>query len=90
MSPVVIPKAVVDEGCQPWRLSLVGKFLGRASSLEKVHHGLSEMWRLQTHWEFSPMAYGYFIFRFTSQSNLDTVLSDGPWVLDDVVLTLGQ
>ena len=87
---IIIPRTIVDYGCQPWKLSLVGKFLGRSISLDKVHLGLSALWNPQSDWEIFAMAYGYFIFRFTSPSDLDWILFDGPCVLDDVVLALGH
>ena len=90
LNPIVILRAIVDEGCQPWKLSLVGKFLGRSISLDKVHLGLSVLWNLQSDWEIFLMAYGYFISHFTSPSDLDRVLFDGPWVLDNVALALGH
>ena len=35
------------------------------------------------------MSHGYFIFHFTNYAELDPVLLDGPWALDDAVLALG-
>ena len=35
------------------------------------------------------MSHGYFIFRFTNAKDLDRVLLDGLWSLDDAMLALG-
>jgi len=67
----------------------VGKFLGRPISLN--HDGLSSLWNLHGDWEIFPMSsYGYFIFRFTNPEDLEHVLLDGPWILDNAVLALGH
>ena len=34
------------------------------------------------------MNYGFFLFRFTSASDRDEVLNDGPYVVDDATLAL--
>ena len=69
---------------------MVYKFLGRPLSLGKVHDGLSSLWNPQEEWEIFPMSHGYFFFRFTSTSDLDRVLLEGPWALDDAVFALGR
>lgn len=35
------------------------------------------------------MNHGFFVFRFTSVSDRDKVLLEGPWVLDDAILAVG-
>ena len=68
---------MIDEGKQPWQNFLVGKFLGRRISLDKVQVSLSSLWHPQYGWEIFLMSYGYFIFRFSNSADLDRVLLDG-------------
>jgi len=75
---------------QPWENSLVGRFHGCPISLKKVHVGLSSGWTPQGKWEIFPMPFGYFIFRFTNNEDVDHVLLDGHWALDDAVLVLAR
>ena len=50
-TPVVIFQTIVDEGCQPWKLSLIGKFLRRPFATVRVFGGLSALWNPQGEWE---------------------------------------
>ena len=75
---VHIPKTLLDEGSRPWKQSLMGKFLGRPLSVDKVFKGLSALWQTQGEWEIFPMSYGFFIFHFTRAADINRVLHDGP------------
>ena len=66
-----------------------GKFLGRPLSFDKVFEGLCSLWQTQDEWEIFPMSYGSFIFHFIDAVDIDRVLCDCPWSLDEVVLALG-
>ena len=85
---MVILTAVLDEGQWPWENSLVGRFLGRPISLKKTRNGLSSLWHPQGDWEIFPISFGYFIFKFTNKEDVDRVLLDGPWSLDNDVRAL--
>ena len=86
---VHIPKAFIPDGSLSWSCSLVGKFLGRCPPAEIVSRRLGTLWSLQGEWELFPMNHGFFVFHFTSSSNRDRVLLEGPWVLDVAVLFVG-
>ena len=75
---VRIPKAFVVDGSLSWSCSLVGKFLGRSLPAENVSQGLGSLWSLQGEWELFLMNHGFFVFQFTSYSDRDRVLLEGP------------
>ena len=58
-------------------------------SFDKVQEGLASLWHPQNDWEIFPMSFGFFVFRYTTE-DMDHVLFDGPWTLDDAVLISGS
>jgi len=75
---VIIPPHVIEEGSKPWRLALVGKFLGHSVGLDKGHQGFHSLRTTQHDLEIFPMTNGFFIFLFTDAADCDRVLMDGP------------
>ena len=69
-------------------VSLIDKFLGRSLSIDKVTSSLTTKWSLENDWKIIPMNYGFSLFHFTSASDHDKVLNDGPYVIDDAPLCL--
>ena len=59
-------------------VSLIDKFLGRSLSIDKVTSSFTSKWSLENDWKIIPMNYEFSLFHFTSASDHDKVLNDGP------------
>lgn len=79
---------MVEEGFQPWNLTLIGKFLGWSPSVDRVHQSPVAKWALDAEVEIIPINYGFFYFRFSNPKDRDSVLFGGPWIVDDSTLGL--
>ncbi|XP_059075363.1 uncharacterized protein LOC131875298 [Cryptomeria japonica] len=76
---VEVLDVLVNSAIAELSLSLFGKFQAFCPPLDLVKKCVATRWKLKGSVTSSAMANGFFLFSFINQSNMATILTDGPW-----------
>ena len=71
-----------------WSRAIIVKPVGRLVGFAYLKSKLSQMWRPLARMDCVDLGYGFFLVRFFSKEDLDSVLMKGPWFLGDHFLSL--
>nr|XP_023881747.1 uncharacterized protein LOC111994121 [Quercus suber]POE73883.1 uncharacterized protein CFP56_42300 [Quercus suber] len=72
----------------PWSKSIIVKLVGRTNSLIFMRTKLNQMWRSTNRMDCVDLGMGFFLVRFYSKEDLDSVLMKGPWFIGDQFLSI--
>ena len=72
----------------PWSKSIIVKLVGRTNSLLYMRTKLNQMWRPASRMDCVDIGFGFFLVRFFSKEDLDSVLMRGPWFIGDQFLSI--
>lgn len=67
----------------PWSKFIIVKLVGRTNSLIYMQTKLNQMWRPTSRMDCVDLIFGFFLVRFLSKEDLDSVLMKGPWFIGD-------
>lgn len=66
---------------RPWRKALRIKLLGKTVSYKLLSQRISDLWRAEGRLEITDLEDGFYIVRFTRESDYEVALMNGPWVI---------
>ncbi|KAL0016620.1 hypothetical protein SO802_003689 [Lithocarpus litseifolius] len=72
----------------PWSKAIIVKLVGRSVGFPYLKSKLSQMWRPSARMDCVDLGYGFFLVRFFSKEDLDSVLMKGPWFIGDHFLSI--
>ncbi|PKU78977.1 RNA exonuclease 1 [Dendrobium catenatum] len=71
----------LSEGKDIWNSALIGYSLGPRPYYERLLKAMQKLWPLKGSMSLLSLADGFFLLKFTSSEDLESVLSGGPWFL---------
>ena len=71
-----------------WSKFIIVKLVGRTNSLIYMQTKLNQMWRPTSRMDCVDLIFGFFLVRFLSKEDLDSVLMKGPWFIGDQFLSI--
>lgn len=87
--PVVkLTKERYLEMCKPWRQALVIKLMGRDIGFVALQERLTKMWKTKCPITWTDVGKDFYVLRFTNQTDYETVLLGGPWLVARHYLTV--
>ncbi|KAJ0984231.1 hypothetical protein J5N97_002587 [Dioscorea zingiberensis] len=63
-----------------------GKFLGRAPPLGVAREALTRLWGHLGEFSVADMLNGFFLIRYSTSEMMETILTEGPWTVNGMVL----
>nr|POE75443.1 hypothetical protein CFP56_50698 [Quercus suber] len=72
----------------PWSRAIIVKLVGRSVGFTYLKSKLSQLWRPSARMDFVDLSYGFFLVRFFSKEDLDSILMKGPWFIGDHFLSI--
>ncbi|XP_055960811.1 uncharacterized protein LOC130015168 [Mercurialis annua] len=72
---------VQDELSKPWLKTVVIKLLGRPIGYKNLCNRLENIWKFSRGFDVIDLENDYFLVRFWSGSDVEAVLTGGPWVI---------
>nr|POE89018.1 hypothetical protein CFP56_47319 [Quercus suber] len=72
----------------PWSRAIIVKLVGRSVGFTYLQSKLSQLWRPSARMDCVDLGYGFFLVRFFSKEDLDSVLMKGPWFIGDHFLSI--
>ncbi|WOL06788.1 hypothetical protein Cni_G15522 [Canna indica] len=88
MDVVQIEEELMQVSRSQWINCLYGKFFGKTPPLSLIQNIMPKIWIIKHSLHVIDLASGYFCFKFTSNEDLNLVLSNGPWFLNGKVLLI--
>ncbi|XP_072951786.1 uncharacterized protein [Typha angustifolia] len=85
---LIIDPKIMEESRAEWNNTLFGKFLGKVFSLHLVRSELLRQWGLAGLVFIANKYEGFFLFRFSCEEDMITILMEGPWLVRGSVLNL--
>nr|CAD1827037.1 unnamed protein product [Ananas comosus var. bracteatus] len=85
---VVIDPIELQESINEWHFSLIGKFLTRPPPLHIIKNVLSTIWPTDGNLDIIDLPSGFFLFKFSSEKAMLSILSDSPWTVRGLPLNL--
>ncbi|XP_059068499.1 uncharacterized protein LOC131859004 [Cryptomeria japonica] len=79
---------IIDLNILLMALSLVGKFMGPRPNIETIRDLSKKKWKLNGQVNIYVMSKGFFVFSFSCEKDISTVLAGGPWVIGKSSLAL--
>ncbi|KAL5770133.1 hypothetical protein ACOSP7_014287 [Xanthoceras sorbifolium] len=73
---------------KPWANALILKNMGRSNTLNFMLLKLKQKWSLIGQWQLTDLEECYFIARFQFRADIETVLTEGPWVISNQYLAV--
>lgn len=87
---VQLVQTEVEEQCQKWKSALIGYVIGGNPSFKKMLKYMYGVWNFV----ITPQVFlhndGYFIFRFMSEADKETLLQNGPYTFNNRPMILKQ
>ncbi|KAL5832770.1 hypothetical protein ACOSQ3_016444 [Xanthoceras sorbifolium] len=83
-----ISESVEKQLWKPWESALFLKNMGRSHTLKFMQAKLTQKWPLVGQWQLTDMEDGFFVARFQLKTDLDMVLTGGPWVINNQYLVV--
>nr|POE89475.1 uncharacterized protein CFP56_65842 [Quercus suber] len=71
-----------------WSKAVIVKLVGRSVSFSYMQSKLNLIWKPEGRMDVVDLSYGFFLVRFFSKEDLNSVLKRGPWFLGDHFLSL--
>ncbi|XP_020685357.2 uncharacterized protein LOC110101699 [Dendrobium catenatum] len=71
----------LSEGKSIWTSTLIGYSLGPRPYYERLLKAMLNLWKLKGSMKLLSLADGFFLLKFSTEEDLDSVLSGGPWFL---------
>nr|POE73837.1 hypothetical protein CFP56_26815 [Quercus suber] len=71
-----------------WCKAIIVKLVGRSVSFSYMQNKLNQLWKPESRMEVMELSHGFFLVRFFSKEDLNSVLRQGPWFLGDHFLSL--
>lgn len=86
----VIPKSVTSLNTIKWNCSLIGYVVGATPDTKGngFHDYLRWIWKLKGTLQIMPRGNGFFMFKFSSEVEMQRVLENGPWFVHGKPLVL--
>ncbi|GJY49024.1 zinc knuckle CX2CX4HX4C containing protein, partial [Tanacetum coccineum] len=79
---VAVMDPVLEEGIQKWSMTVVGHFVGFQMGYREILGHLKRMWRL-FQLEEVIVNQGLYYFNFKSQEGMNSVIENGPWMVEN-------
>ncbi|KAL5765674.1 hypothetical protein ACOSP7_016291 [Xanthoceras sorbifolium] len=83
-----ISESVEKQLWKTWESALLLKNMGRSHTLKFMQAKLTQKWPLVGQWQLTDMEDGFFVARFQLKTDLDMVLTGGPWVINNQYLVV--
>ncbi|WOL18967.1 hypothetical protein Cni_G27764 [Canna indica] len=83
---ILIDEELMQVSRSQWINYLYGKFFGKTPPLSLIQNVMLKIWKIKYGLNVIDLALGYFCFKFTSNDDLNHVLTNGPWFLNGQVL----
>ncbi|KAJ0549012.1 putative transcription factor interactor and regulator CCHC(Zn) family [Helianthus annuus] len=87
---VVLTKDDLLLSAKAFPLYLYGYFLGTSMDFHKVNLCLKRLWKAYDISEISKSTAGFYYFKFSSENGLNSVLENGPWLVNNVPILLNR
>nr|POE44771.1 uncharacterized protein CFP56_77615 [Quercus suber] len=71
-----------------WCKAVIVKLVGRSVSFSYMQSKLNQVWKPEGKMDVVDLSYGFFLVRFFSKEDLNSVLRRGPWFLGDHFLSI--
>ncbi|PKU80578.1 hypothetical protein MA16_Dca011702 [Dendrobium catenatum] len=71
----------LSEGKSVWNSALIGYSLGPRPYYERLLKAMQRLWTLKGSMKLLSLADGFFLLKFSTEEDLEMVLSGGPWFL---------
>ncbi|XP_028552506.1 uncharacterized protein LOC114580134 [Dendrobium catenatum] len=71
----------LSEGKTVWNNALIGYSLGPRPYYERLLKAMQKLWPLKGSMSLLSLADGFFLLKFTTSEDLESILSGGPWFL---------
>ena len=71
-----------------WCKAIIVKLVGRSVSFSYMQSKLNQLWRPESRMDVVDLTHGFFLVRFFSKEDLNSILRRGPWFLGDHFLSL--
>ena len=71
-----------------WCKAVIVKLVGRSVSFAYMQSKLNQIWKPKGRMEVVDLNHGFFLVRFFSKKDLNSVLRQGPWFLGDHLLSI--
>ncbi|KAJ9185325.1 hypothetical protein P3X46_004971 [Hevea brasiliensis] len=75
---------------EPWRKTLIIKVLGRKIGFSYLQKRLKQLWALKSPIDMIDLVNGFFMVRFSNETEDDHVLFGGPWMFADHYLIVRE
>lgn len=72
----------------PWSRAIIVKLVGRSVGFDYLKSKLSQLWKPSARMDCVDLGFGFFLVRFYSKEDLDSVLMKGPWFIGDHFLSI--
>ena len=73
---------------KPWSKTVIVKLVGRTVGYSYMQSKLVQLWKPSGHMDCVDLTHGFFLVRFYTKEDLDSVLDKGSWFIGDFFLSL--
>ena len=73
---------------KPWSKAVIVKLVGRLVNFSYMQSKLNQLWKLEGRMDCVNLSYRFFLIRFYSKEDLNSMLKRGPWFVGDHFLSL--
>ncbi|XP_071705361.1 uncharacterized protein [Rutidosis leptorrhynchoides] len=87
---VEIPLSSVLETQERYRHTIYGYFLGKRVAYPVVHNYVMNVWKKYGIEKVMMNAKGFFFFKFTTETGMNGVLENGPWIIRTIPIILNK
>ena len=88
MVVVKLTKETKNRIRKPWSKTIIMKLVGRIVGFSYMKNKLVQLWRPTRRMDCVDLTHGFFLVRFYTKEDLDSVLEKGPWFIGDFFLSL--
>ena len=79
---VIIDDEIVKEGCEKWKNTLCGHFVGYRMPYAEIRYNLRRMWGKFGLVDIVSQGERY-LFKFKDDTGMDQILESGPWMVNN-------
>lgn len=80
---ILVSKEEILDWFQPWKKALVVKVIGKNLSPYIIIEQVKYLWKIKSKLYATDLGNGYIVFRFSNDSDYETALFGGPWLISN-------
>ncbi|GKC88040.1 zinc knuckle CX2CX4HX4C containing protein, partial [Tanacetum coccineum] len=80
---VVLNDEMIESGCEKWKYTICGFFVGGQVTYSEARYHLRRMWNQFGYIDLMKNDGGVFFFKFQDEKGMEEVINNGPWLVNN-------